>query len=182
MYQKLTEMQKVAVQKVQQTQQQMDGLHQLNQVHSNKIKDLNKVIQQRKDKGLKNVEGFQDKMSALSDKLIKARKFYKPDALQKRIEEICDRIQQNESSVKSDSEEVTCIVNTMDSLQLTPPEQSLVHQVSHQTRLAIWSMFVGEEDSVQASLQRLQAEQQEICTLLQESYSSQSAAAKQDVQ
>ncbi|KAK7090061.1 hypothetical protein V1264_009913 [Littorina saxatilis] len=121
-------------------------------------------------------------MSALSDKLIKARKFYKPDALQKRIEEICDRIQQNESSVKSDSEEVTCIVNTMDSLQLTPPEQSLVHQVSHQTRLAIWSMFVGEEDSVQASLQRLQAEQQEICTLLQESYSSQSAAAKQDVQ
>ncbi|XP_076453629.1 uncharacterized protein LOC143288862 [Babylonia areolata] len=172
MHQKLSEMQKVAVQKVQQTQQQVDSLHELNQAQSNKINELNSLIQQEKDSSLKTVEDFEEKMSALAEKLITARKFYKAEALYKRIRDIADKIRENEAAAKEDSEEVNNLISTMDSLQLTPPGCTLDQGVPHHTRVIVWNMLEEEEQQVKASLQRLQAEQQEICTLLQESTST----------
>nr|KAG5693044.1 hypothetical protein BaRGS_028804 [Batillaria attramentaria] len=61
----------------------------------------------------------------------------------------------------------------MENLQLRPSEDREGNGVPQETRHILWSMLEREDECVTEALERLQAEQHEICALLQEMDGSQ---------
>ncbi|XP_025079330.1 centrosomal protein of 135 kDa-like isoform X2 [Pomacea canaliculata] len=168
MYQKMLETQKVAQQKVAQTQAQVDCMHESNKVFSDKIKDLNIKIKEERERASKNVQDFDKHMSALADSLVSARKFYKTEVLQQRVQEIENKLQSSSKQDEDNREEVIVLTKTLENLQLTQAAPySKSDGVPYEERLLFWSLLEQEEREVSLYLQKLQAERQTLCTLLQ---------------
>lgn len=90
---------KVAQHKVAQTQSLSDNLELNHQKKSERIEEMNQVIQRERRNQLDDVVVFEDKLSKLTAKFLEAKNFYEQDNLRGEMSCTSSEIKQNESEI-----------------------------------------------------------------------------------
>ncbi|XP_067668009.1 synaptonemal complex central element protein 1-like [Haliotis asinina] len=153
-HRKMVETLKVAQLKVTQTQGQTDSLEEANQKRRDRIADINKNIANEKIKQQENVNSFEDKLSELTEELMKARAHYKDENLHNELVSNKEKLDELTETFRKRNQEVDTLVDAFEQLKSQADEKD--HEIPEETCKHIWQMMKDENQTIHSYLNQLQ--------------------------
>ncbi|KAK3586546.1 hypothetical protein CHS0354_022678 [Potamilus streckersoni] len=169
---KMLETMKVAQHKVEETQSQADSLDEANQSKRKSLKDLNNKIEAEKQKQAEEVSKFEEELSAITDQLRQAKKYYTDHNLERHIWDTVERqhgIETQDEGFEAEIEHLSHLVADL----MKERKQCWNEDLPLEVRKQICYLFQQENEALHSYLRILTAEMEESKVMLNQLQESQ---------
>ncbi|XP_071084427.1 synaptonemal complex central element protein 1-like [Haliotis cracherodii] len=155
-HRKMVETLKVAQLKVTQTQGQTDSLEEANQRRRDRIAGINNNIANEKIKQQENVNSFEDKLSELTEDLMKARAHYKDENLHNLLVSSKEKLDELTQNLNNRNQEVKRLTDALEQLKSQTDDKE--QEIPEETCKHIWQMMKDENQTIHSYLNQLQTD------------------------